>query len=76
MGIIGAIADCLECIVASECRDCRLAVRKTVKLFCDAFSVITGCLTAITDCICDCLCCGYVVYAPLAVSGNSEARDE
>ena len=30
MGIIGAIADCLECIVASECP---LAVRKTAELF-------------------------------------------
>jgi hypothetical protein len=28
---------------------------------------ITGCFTAIVDCICDCLCCGYVVYAHSAI---------
>lgn len=58
MGIIGAIADCLDCIISgallSPLGGNAVSDGKPI--------VIIGLLTGIVDCICDCICCGCVVF--------------
>lgn len=56
MGIFGAIADCLGCVIAgtpylsASCHPWGTSDERR--------AAVIGLVTGIVDCICDCLCCG------------------
>lgn len=56
IGIIGAIADCLECVISGAPNLPFSAVFLSTSD--ERRTAIIGLFTGIVDCICDCLCCG------------------
>jgi len=54
IGIIGAIVDCLECVISGTPTHFSVFLSTSD----ERRAAIIGLFTGIVDCICDCLCCG------------------